>query len=109
MNGAIFKTYVSECLVPELRPGDTVIMGNLSSHKSLAVRDAIATAGAHLMFLPPYSPDMNPIEMMFSKLKALLRAAAERSIDELWHRIGAILDQISNTECANYIRHAGYA
>ena len=109
MNGLIFRTYVRQCLAPELRPGDTVIMDNLGSHKSHEVRQAILAQRAHLLFLPPYSPDLNPIEKMFSKLKTLLRAAAERNVDELWSRIGTILDQISAQECMNYLRHAGYA
>ena len=109
MNGIIFQTYVSRCLAPELRPGDIVVMDNLGSHKSQAVHDAIRERGAQLLFLPPYSPDLNPIEKLFSKLKALLRAAAERTVDDLWDRIGAILDLVTAQECENYFRHAGYA
>jgi len=109
MNGRVFQTYITRCLAPELRPGDIVIMDNLGSHKSHAVYDAIRERGAKLLFLPPYSPDLNPIEKLFSKLKALLRAAAERTIDDLWGRIGAILDLIDPQECKNYFRHAGYA
>ncbi len=101
--------YIRECLAPELRPGDTVIMDNLGSHKSQAVRDAITEQGAHLLFLPPYSPDLNPIENFFSKLKAHLKAAAERTMDDLWNRIGAVLDETSRQECRNFIRHDGYA
>lgn len=108
MNGLIFKMYVRECLAPHLRPGDTVIMDNLGSHKSQAVRDAITSQGAHLLFLPPYSPDLNPIENFFSKLKTLLRAAQERTLDDLWNRIGTILHQTSPQECANFMRHNGY-
>ena len=109
MNGRIFQMYVRDCLAPELRPGDTVIMDNLGSHKSQAVRDAIAERGAHLLFLPPYSPDFNPIENFFSKLKAHLKAAAERTIDGLWNRIGIVLEETSPQECRNFIRHDGYA
>ena len=108
MNGLIFQMYVRECLAPELRPSDTVIMDNLGSHKSQAVRDSIMEQGAYLLFLPPYSPDLNPIENFFSKLKALLRAAKERTIDDLWSRIGVILEQTSPQECRNFIRHDGY-
>ncbi len=109
MNGLIFKMYVSECLAPELRPGDTVIMDNLGSHKAQVIKETIHDKGAHLLFLPPYSPDLNPIEKYFSKLKTLLRGAAERNVDELWTRIGAIIENTSQTECSNYIRHMGYA
>jgi transposase len=108
MNGQIFQFYVATQLAPALRPGDTVVMDNLGSHKSQAVKDAIRARGAHLIFLPPYSPDLNPIEKLFSKLKALLRAAAERTVDALWDRVGQILEQISKAECQNYIRYAGY-
>lgn len=109
MNSTIFKTYLEQCLVPTLHPGDIVVMDNLSSHKSDEVREIIEAAGANLLFLPPYSPDFNPIEQAFSKLKAHLRKAAERSIPALWDRIGAILDTFSATECQNFFRHAGYA
>ena len=109
MNGLIFQTYVARCLAPELKPGDTVIMDNLGSHKSQAVKQAIRQRGAHLLFLPPYSPDLNPIEALFLKLKILLRAAAERNRDDLWDRIGAILDLVTPQECQNFFRHAGYA
>ena len=91
-----------------LRPGDIVVLDNLGSHKGVAVRRAIRDAEAHLLFLPPYSPDLNPIEMVFAKLKTLLRKADERSIAAVWHRIGTILQQFSSAECANYLRHAGY-
>ncbi len=109
MNGEIFQYYVAQHLAPELRPDDIVIMDNLGSHKSQAVRNAITAAGARLLFLPPYSPDLNPIEKLFSKLKALLRAAAQRTVDALWDKVGEIINQLSATECQNYIRHAGYA
>lgn len=109
MNGAIFRAYLEQCLVPTLQPGDIVVMDNLSSHKSDEVRQIIERAGARLLYLPPYSPDFNPIEQAFAKLKAHLRAAAERSIPALWDRIGTILDSFSATECQNFFRHAGYA
>jgi transposase len=108
INGTLFLAWVRQFLVPTLRPGDIVVLDNLGSHKGMAVRHAIRQAGAHLLFLPPYSPDLNPIEMMFAKLKTLLRRADERSIAAVWHRIGSLLDQFSPHECANYIRHAGY-
>lgn len=109
MNSAIFRAYLEHCLVPTLRPGDIVVMDNLSSHKSDEVREIIEAAGAILLYLPPYSPDFNPIEQAFSKLKAHLRKAAERSIPGLWDRIGAILDTFSAAECQNFFSHAGYA
>ena len=109
INGAIFLAWVQQFLVPALRPGDVVVLDNLGSHKGAAVRRAIRAAGAHLLFLPPYSPDLNPIEMMFAKLKTLLRKADERSIAAVWHRIGKLLDEFSQAECARYFRHAGYA
>ena len=84
-------------------------MDNLSSHKSQIVKDAIRARGAYLLFLPPYSPDLNPIEKLFSKRKTLLRAAEERSLESLWNRVGEILNQITPSECENYLRHAGYA
>jgi transposase len=108
MNGAIFLAYVRECLVPTLTKADIVVMDNLSSHKVAGVREAIEAAGATLRYLPPYSPDLNPIELFFAKLKALLRKAAERSIEALWDRIGKLLDAFSPEECANYFRHDGY-
>ena len=94
--------------MPELRPGDIVIMDNLSAHKGCQVRDAIEAAGARLLYLPPYSPDFNPIENAFAKLKALLRKAAERTVDGLWHLIGKLIDAFSPQECANYFAAAGY-
>ena len=108
MNGAAFLAYTEQVLVPELEPGDIVIMDNLPAHKITGVRTAIQAAGARLMFLPPYSPDMNPIEMAFSKLKALLRKAAARTVDELWAIIGQCLDAFSPDECQNYFKAAGY-
>jgi len=109
INGERFLAYVEQELVPTLKPGDIVIMDNLGSHKGPAVRRAIRRAGAKLFFLPPYSPDLNPIEQVFAKLKTLLRKAAERTIEATWRRIGSLLDQFAPHECANYIRNSGYA
>lgn len=109
INGERFLAYVEQFLVPTLAPGDIVILDNLGSHKSPAVRKAIRAAGAKLFFLPPYSPDLNPIEQVFSKLKGLLRKAAERTVQATWRRIGSLLDEFTPAECANYLRNAGYA
>ena len=109
MNGEIFLAYVTQFLVPTLKNDDIVIMDNLSSHKVAGVREAIENAGANLIYLPPYSPDLNPIEQVFSKLKALLRKAATRTVDTLWEAIGEILDAFSSTECAAYLRNSGYS
>jgi transposase len=109
MNGTIFRTYVEQCLVPELKPGDIVIMDNLAAHKVAGIRETINAAGASVLYLPPYSPDLNPIEQLFAKLKALLRKAAARSIEALWQAIGRLLDAFNSQECANYFRNAGYA
>ena len=109
INGEAFQLYVEKVLVPTLRPGDIVIMDNLGSHKGQAVRRAIRAAGAKLFFLPPYSPDLNPIEQVFAKLKTLLRKAEERSVETTWRRIGSLLNSFSPTECANYLVNAGYA
>ncbi len=95
--------------MPTLAPGDVVIMDNLGSHKGAAVRQAIRSAGARLLFLPPYSPDLNPIEQVFAKLKLLLRKAAERSVEETWQRIGSLLSTFPPHECAAYLRNSGYA
>jgi transposase len=108
MDGEAFLVYVRRVLVPELTPGDIVIMDNLPAHKVAGVREAIEAAGARLLYLPPYSPDFNPIEMAFSKLKALLRKAAARTVDELWAAIAAILDAITPDECHNYFQASGY-
>jgi transposase len=108
INRDAFETYVAKVLVRELRPGDIVVMDNLSSHKGPRVRQMIEAAGAGLRYLPPYSPDFNPIEMAFAKLKALLRKAAERSAAGLWAAIGRIIDLIPPAECANYFSAAGY-
>jgi transposase len=108
INRDAFETYVAQVLVPELRAGDIVIMDNLSSHKGPRTRALIEAAGASLLYLPPYSPDFNPIENAFSKLKALLRKAAERTIAALWDRIGIALEAFTPAECANYFAAAGY-
>ena len=122
VNGDIFRIYVERVLVPTLRPGDVVVMDNLASHKGQAVRQAIRSAGAHLLFLPPYSPDLNPIEhnrgltrthgvrpLIFAKLKHWMRTAAPRSRDTLWRSVGTILNRFTPDECANYLKNAGYA
>ena len=109
INAEIFRTYVEQVLVPTLHPGDIVILDNLASHKAPAIRAAIRAAGARLWFLPPYSPDLNPIEQVFSKLKHLLRKAAERSKETLWRKIGDLLALFSPQECANYLVNSGYA
>ena len=109
IDGASFLAYVTKVLIPELRPGDIIVLDNLSSHKNKAVKEAVEAAGAELMFLPPYSPDLNPIELVFSKLKTLLRRAAERTVDALWDRLGELMDHFPPHECRNFIRHAGYA
>jgi transposase len=103
-----FETYIGKVLVPELAAGDVVVMDNLSSHKGPRVRDMIEAAGATLLYLPPYSPDFNPIEMAFSKLKALLRKAAERTIPALWDAIGRLIDLITPQEAVNFFSAAGY-
>lgn len=109
MTNAIFIEYVRHCLVPSLSPGDIVVMDNLQPHKNASVRELIEAAGAELRFLPPYSPDLNPIEQAFSKLKAHLRKAQERSVDALWQRIGKLLDLFQPAECANFFKNSGYA
>lgn len=109
INGRSFLAYVEQVLVPALKPGDVVIMDNLGSHKGKAVRAAIRAAKAHLFFLPPYSPDLNPIEQVFSKLKALARKAGTRTAEATWQHIGTLIDGFSPTECANYIANSGYA
>lgn len=108
MNGQVFLAYVEQVLVPTLSPGDVVIMDNLPAHKAAGIRDAIEAAGASLLYLPPYSPDFNPIENAFSKLEALLRAEAERTIAALWDTVGSVLDRFTPAECANYFKAAGY-
>ena len=108
INRLAFQAYVEQVLVPELSPGDIVVMDNLSSHKGPAVCQAIAATGARLLYLPPYSPDFNPIENAFAKLKALLRKAAEPTVDGLSDAIGHIIDLFTPSECANYFAAAGY-
>ncbi len=108
INREAFEAYVAKVLVSELRPGDIVILDNLSSHKGPRVRALIEAAGASLLYLPPYSPDFNPIENAFAKLKALLRKAAERTIEGLWTPIGRLVDVFTPSECANYFAAAGY-
>jgi transposase len=109
INGESFKAYVEHWLAPALRPGDIVVMDSLGSHKGSAIRRAIRAAGAHLLFLPPYSPDLDPIEQVFAKLKTLLRKAEERTVDGAAARIGGLLDAFPPGECANYLQNAGYA
>ena len=108
INGDWFEAYVRQILVPDLRRGDVVIMDNLSSHKRASVRDLIEAAGARLLFLPPYSPDFNPIEKAFSRLKAMLRKAGERTVSGLWSLIGRLVDLFQPQECANYFSSCGY-
>ena len=108
INRISFETYVEMVLLPALQPGDIVVMDNLSSHKGPRVRAMIESIGARLEYLPPYSPDFNPIENAFSKLKALLRKAAERSVDGLWNSIGRLLKLFAPNECQNYFKAAGY-
>ena len=109
MNGNAFLAYVEQVLAPTLKPGDIVVLDNLSAHKVRGVREAIEGVGARLLYLPPYSPDFNPIEQLFARLKALLRKAAERSVEALWNRITSLLGAFPPDECANYFRNAGYA
>jgi len=109
ISGASFLAWVQQALVPTLRPGDLVVMDNLAAHKVAGVREAIEAAGAEIAYLPPYSPDLNPIEQVFAKLKTLLRKAQARTVDALWNIIGTLLDQFASSECANYIANAGYA
>jgi transposase len=108
VNGDIFLAYVQQQLVPTLQPGDILIMDNLSSHKKAGVREAIEQTGATLAYLPPYSPDLNPIENAFSKFKWLLKTAAERTVETLWQTCGKLLNTFTESECRNYIRHCGY-
>ena len=109
MNGRIFIEYVRQCLVPTLSKGDIVVMDNLAAHKVDEVRESIELAGAELRYLPPYSPDLNPIEQSFAKLKAHLRKHKERTVPALYDRIGSAIALFKETECANYFRNAGYA
>lgn len=109
MNRDAFLVYIDKVLGPTLRKDDVVVMDNLPAHKGEAVKALVEARGARLLFLPPYSPDLNPIELAFAKLKALLRKAAERTVDALWDRIGLVLDAFTPQECANYFRHDGHA
>jgi transposase len=109
INGLCFLAYVEQILVPVLKPGDIVIMDNLGSHKGRAIRTAIRAAGARLFFLPPYSPDLNPIEQAFAKLKTLLRKADARTVDATWQTVGTLISRFRPDECSNYFTNAGYA
>jgi len=108
VNADIFEAFVEQVLVPELKPGDIVVLDNLSSHKRARTRELIEAAGAELVFLPPYSPDLNPIEMVFSKIKQILRSLACRTKDALWRAMQSVLDQITPTDAVNCFRHCGY-
>lgn len=108
MNGRVFLAWVQQQLVPSLRAGDVVVMDNLSSHKTPGVKTAIEASGAHVRYLPPYSPDLNPIELAFSKFKKLLRDGAERTTEKLWNLCGSVLNLFTESECRNYRRHCGY-
>jgi transposase len=108
MNGETFLAYVRQQLVRTLRAGDIVVMDNLSAHKVAGVREAIAAVGAGVVYLPPYSPDFNPIELVFAKVKSILRSAAERTVEGLWRRLGEMLDEFPSAECRRYLRHCGY-
>ena len=109
INAQRFLAYVEQTLVPTLKPGDVVVLDNLGSHKGKAVRQAIRAAGAHLIFLPKYSPDLNPIEQVFAKLKTLLRKKAARTVEAICTAIGDLLGSFTSQECANYLQNAGYA
>jgi len=108
MSGEVFRAYVEQMLVPALLPGDVVVMDNLPAHKVAGIKQAIRAVGASILYLPPYSPDLNPIEQLFAKLKALLRKAAARTQDALWTTIGQALDAFTPAECQNYITNSGY-
>jgi len=108
VNADIFEAFVERVLVPELRPGDVVVMDNLSSHKRARTRELIESVGAELLFLPPYSPDLNPIEMVFAKVKQLLRSLACRTKDALWKAMQSILDQVTTNDAINCFKHCGY-
>ena len=109
INGELFALYVEKVLAPTLSPGDIVILDNLGSHKGKAARSTIRVAGAHLLFLPPYSPDLNPIEQLFAKLKHLMRREQPRTVEDTWRKVGQLLDLFSPQECANYLKNSGYA
>lgn len=106
--GEVFRAYVAHLLAPALRPGDVVVMDNLPAHKVTGVQKAIRGVGASVLYLPPYSPDLNPIEQLFAKLKVLLRKAGARTKDALWATIGNLLDHFPPEECASYLAHCGY-
>jgi transposase len=108
INGELFLAYVNQILLATLREGDIVVLDNLSSHKVAGVREAIESVGAKLVYLPPYSPDLNPIEMVFSKMKLLVRKMKVRKVEELWRKLGELSDVFSPQECKNYFKHAGY-
>ena len=108
MNGAAFTAYIEQVLARETHPGDLVVLDNLAAHKTAGVRAAFARRRIDVLYLPPYSPDLNPIENVFSKLKHLVRSAAERTVEGLWGAIGRLIDQFSRRECRSYIRHCGY-
>jgi len=108
MTGAAFRAYIEQALAPALEPGDVVVMDNLAAHKAAGVTEAIATAGGSVLYLPPYSPDLNPIEQFFAKLKALLRKAAARTKEALWAATGQLLDLVPPSECRNYLANSGY-
>jgi transposase len=108
INGELFTLYVERVLAPTLAKGEVVILDNLGSHKGKSARNAIRAAGAHLLFLPPYSPDLNPIEQVFAKLKHLMRAAEPRDVEATWRKVGELLDLFSPQECANYLKNSGY-
>jgi putative transposase len=109
INGECFRAYVEQILIPTLKPGDIVIVDNLGSHKAKAVRDAIKAAGARLWFLPPYSPDLNPIEQTFAKIKHWMRMAQKRTMEEVWKQVGRLVGTVTAQECTNYFKNAGYA
>jgi transposase len=108
INGERFTAWVEQSLAPTLKPRDVVVLDNLGSHKGQRARQAVRAAGAHLLFLPPYSPDLNPIEMLFAKLKTLFRKADRRTIEEAWREVGGLLEHFKPDKCAAYLRHAGY-
>jgi transposase len=108
INGELFTLYVEKVLAPTLAKGEIVILDNLGSHKGKPARNAIRATGAHLLFLPPYSPDLNPIEQVFAKLKHLIRAAEPRDVEATWRKVGELLDLFSKDECANYLKNSGY-
>lgn len=109
INGISFRAYVEQILIATLKPGDIVIMDNLGSHKAKVIRQLIKSARARLWFLPPYSPDLNPIEQTFAKIKHWMRMAQKRTIDEAWRHVGKLTEDVNPAECTNYFKNAGYA